>query len=116
MRASLSIAAIGFLGACSTGGADAGGEPIECAIGPAAQMARECRLERVGSGEAARFVVHHPDGGFRRLVLSPDAKGLAPADGADEARNRLSQGMIELSIGQDRYRIPADMVKHDGQP
>lgn len=114
MRASLSIAAIGLLGACSSGDGGTRGEPIECAIGSVAQMVRECRLER--SGEAARFVVHHPDGGFRRLVLSPDAKGLVPADCADEARNRLSQGMIELSIGQDRYRIPADMVKHDGQP
>jgi len=116
MRASLSIAAIGLLGACSSGGGETRGEPIECAIGTAAQMARECRLERIGSGEAARFVVHHPDGGFRRLELAPDAEGFVSADGADEARNKLSQGMIELSIGQNRYRIPADMVKHDGQP
>jgi hypothetical protein len=116
MRASAPIAALGLLAACSSGGDDIRGEPIECAIGSAAELARECRLERIGVGEVARFIVHHPDGGFRRLELAPDGKGLAPSDGADEARNSLSQGMIDLSIGQDRYRIPADMVQHDGQP
>ena len=116
MRASLSFAAIALLGACSSGGDGIRGEPIECAIGSAEQMARDCSLERIGRGEGVRYVVHHPDGGFRRLELAPDAKGFTPADGADQARNKLSQGVIELSIGQDRYRIPADKVNHDGQP
>lgn len=66
-------------------------------------------VERVGTGKAAQLVVHHPDGGFRRLVVGTDGEGFMSADGADAATSTSAQGAIEVTIGQDRYRIPSSL-------
>ncbi len=70
-------------------------------------------MERLGSGKAAQLVVHHPDGGFRRLLVAPDGKALVPADGADEATSVVAKGVIELTIEQDHYRIPLSLLEPD---
>ena len=60
-------------------------------------------------------VVRHPDGGFRRFNILTDGRGLAPADGFDETNIKiLGGGMIEVSSGDDIYRLPAD-IKSTGQ-
>jgi hypothetical protein len=76
------------------------GDRIECAIGASA-FANSCTIEE-GAGV---LTVHHPDGGFRRLVI--DSNGaFSTADGADTATSiKRADGRTEVRIGQDRYVI-----------
>jgi hypothetical protein len=94
--------------ACARHGDEIRGEPIGCAVAPSGELAQECRFERIDEG---RFIVHHPDGAFRRFVLSPDNKQLLPADGAERANSEAIKDEINLSIGQDRYRIPRSLLE-----
>jgi hypothetical protein len=56
------------------------------------------------------LVIRHPDGGFRRFNILTDGRGLEPADGFDETRiSLLNDGMIEVSSGDDKYRLPAQI-------
>ncbi|MBD3728564.1 MAG: hypothetical protein IE933_02545 [Sphingomonadales bacterium] len=99
-------------GACSGGGeaqpqADAGAVTIDCAIGPGGTFGPDCKVEQVQEGDAQLLVVRHPDGSFRRFVLLADGRGLAVADGADEAALDYRNGMLEVTVAGDRYRFPA---------
>lgn len=115
VRAVLLLAALCALTACSPSGDEIKGDPIGCAIGPASALSDDCRLERVGRGASAQFIAHHPDGGFRRFVQASDGSGIIPADGADEAVSTVAGDVIEIALGQDRYRIPLALLKdnHD---
>ncbi len=78
---------------------------IECAIGGAPEFARDCAVEH--SADATRLMLRHPNGGFRRLDVASDGT-LSAADGADVASGHpLADGRLEVSIGNDRYRLPA---------
>lgn len=110
VRAAFLFAALVALTACSRTDDAIRGDSIACGIG-GASFAQGCRLERIGVGKSALFVAHHPDGGFRRLLLSADGKGLAPADGADEASSVVHKDAIELRVGQDRYLIPLSLLE-----
>ena len=102
-----------LLGACNAGadGADAApsaeGETIACAIGTATQFAETCRVEREVVDGALNLVIHHEDGGFRRLTVMTDGSGVITADGADPARISVFDGQIEVAVGADRYILPA---------
>ncbi len=111
VRTAIVLASLATLTACSPRGDQLRGEPIECAFGPAGKMAMNCTLEQIGKGATAQLVVHHPDGGFRRFVLTPDGKGLIPADGAGTATSAIAKGTMDVTIEQDHYRIPATMLK-----
>ena len=79
------------------------GDDIECAIGEGAEFASVCKLERVaGTNE---IILHHPDGGFRRITFDPATDTLAPLDGADPLVLEKGEGVIQFSIGSDRYRL-----------
>ncbi|BAI96563.1 MULTISPECIES: hypothetical protein [Sphingobium] len=92
----------GSLGAGELAGK--GRELISCAIGPGAEWSEDCPVERDGE----LLTVRHADGGFRRFRIVHDGRGIAPADGAEEASILVAgKGAIELSVGQDRYRFPA---------
>jgi hypothetical protein len=79
-------------------------ERVECAVGPGADWGRECRLER----DKNLLTIRHADGGFRRLYIVGDGRGVIPADGAELANVLIvDKGRIEIAIGQDRYRLPA---------
>lgn len=99
------------LAACAPHGDEVRGDPVACAIGHAGKPEQVCRLERVGTGKTPQFVLHHPDGGFRRLELAPDGKSLAPADGADKAITVVRPDAVELTIGPDSYRISLELLK-----
>jgi hypothetical protein len=46
----------------------------------------------------------------RYWLSATDGRGLAPADGFDETKiSLLSDGMIEVSSGDDKYRLPAQI-------
>lgn len=82
------------------------GEPITCALAGASGFAPACRAERAVIDGRPAVVVHHPDGGFRRLVLSADRQHLEAADGADEAQSARKGDRYEVIVGGDKYVIP----------
>jgi glucose/arabinose dehydrogenase len=83
---------------------------IECAVDGAA-FARACTLERAAGPDGLVLTVHAPSGGFRRLLVTKDGRGVAAADGAEPAKvTVLGPGRIEVAIGGDRYRLPATVT------
>jgi hypothetical protein len=104
------LAGLALLGACSRKDeapkvAD-GAEHVACALGQGAAFAMNCAVERSRAGDEQVLVVRHPDGGFRRLSVRQDGTGLAATDGADNARVTVAGKVLEVAIGEDRYRIP----------
>jgi hypothetical protein len=98
-----------LLSAC--GGPPAGRveERIECAVDGAAAFERVCTLERT-PGPDVLLTLRSPSGGFRRLVTTRDGRGVMAADGAEPAVVTIvGKGLIEVSIGSDRYRLPAQI-------
>ena len=80
---------------------------IECALGGATDFGRDCSVER-GGAYAGELIVRHRDGGFRRLLITADGRGVVAADGAEPARVAVIAGdRIEVTLGGDRYRLPA---------
>lgn len=108
--------AIALLALAGCGSADpasqSAGDPddgrIECRIGNAREFERFCTLERAGSGSERTLTIRKPDGGFRRLVVTADGRGVAAADGAEPARvTIIGDDRIEVDIGGDSFRLPA---------
>jgi hypothetical protein len=88
--------------------AAAGDDRIECATGGDDGFERVCTLERQSGAEGIILVLRAPDGGFRRLRVTSDGQGVVVADGAEPAVvTPLGPELIEVSIGRDRYRLPA---------
>jgi len=94
--------------------AAAADDTIECAIGGAAYLGRDCKVEETSVDGAKILVVRHPDGGFRRFEILNDGHGLATADGAEQAETSVEQGYLDVSVGSDRYRFPATIRTDDG--
>jgi hypothetical protein len=82
-------------------------ERIECAVDGAASFERVCIAERT-PGRDVLFTLRSPSGSFRRLVATRDGRGVMAADGAEAANVKvIGKDLIEVSIGTDRYRLPA---------
>jgi hypothetical protein len=85
------------------------GEKVECAIGAGADLSPVCTLEQVAN--TGDLVLHHPDGGFRRLTRDPATGALAPRDGAEPLVPEADAGdAVQFAIGPDRYRIPRALL------
>ena len=102
------------LGACSKGSSETagpevaeGGEHIECALGPGMDFVRDCAIERSREGGVYKMIVRHPDGGFRRFEVGAD-NAIAASDGADAVQVALKGAVAEVTVGEDRYRIPLE--------
>lgn len=79
----------------------------DCAIGEGASWSRSCKVERDGD----LVTLRNEDGGFRRFRIVSDGRGLVQADGAEEGIVKIiGKGTIELSAGDDRYRLPATLA------
>ena len=84
------------------------GTIVECAIGPGAEYSSVCTFELIADDE---FVIHHPDGGFRRFVFN-DAGLLSASDGAEpvlEERINVEAGIWEFQLNIDRYRMDSGL-------
>lgn len=82
-------------------------ERIECAAPGEAAFARTCVIDRDGP----EFTLRHPDGGFRRLLVTQGGRVTA-ADGAEPAVvTPLHGDTIEVALGGARYRLPATMLR-----
>lgn len=66
----------------------------------------DCTMERQTRGEASLLIVHHPGGGFRRFELGAGAAGIVTADGVEQAQTASANGLAEVRVGADRYRLP----------
>lgn len=81
---------------------------VYCALGGATELRSDCLIERSETGEGLVLTMRHPDGGFRRLLVTNDGSGLVAADGAEAvAVTPISEREIEVAIGGDTYRLPA---------
>lgn len=88
---------------------------IECALAGTDAFERVCTTEQIAANGQVVLVIRHPDGGFRRFNVLTDGRGLEPADGFDETRIRLlDDSSIELTSGDDKYRLPAQIKGRDG--
>lgn len=99
--------------------AKAGAEAIEdgrisCAMGGATLFDRKCTMDRMTSAGGPVLIVGREGAGFRRLLVTTDGRGVVSADGAEPAKvTIIGEDMIEVAIGGDRFRLPADT---DGKP
>lgn len=82
--------------------------PILCLVDGATEFAPRC-TSRQSPGERGNVLtVSSPNGGFHRLLITRDGRGVVAADGAEPATVKLlGEDMIEVGIGSDRYRLPA---------
>lgn len=81
---------------------------IECLTPGAKSFAYVCTIDRTQSQDGLYLTLRHPDGGFRRLLVTKDGRGVIAADGAEQAQVvPLANDLIEVSVGGAHYRLPA---------
>lgn len=92
----------------------ANGFPVSCRLSGQADFADGCTLEWLAdtTGGEREFVIRHEDGGFRRFLLSGDGRRVNVGAGAEplEAEGP-SNGLIELRVGGDAYRVSAARLR-----
>ena len=82
---------------------------IDCALDGAGGFVRDCTVEEMPDAQGTVLVVGREGAGYRRLRVTGDGRGVEAADGAEPARVAIiSDGLIEVSVGADRYRLPAN--------
>jgi phage tail sheath gpL-like len=82
---------------------------IECALEGAKLFDRTCTVEEMTSADGTVLIVGKADVGYRRLQITTDGRGVVSADGALPAKVTIvDDGVIEVAIGKDRYRLPAN--------
>jgi hypothetical protein len=80
---------------------------ILCAKGQGA-FRRTCTVEQAQSARGLILTLRHADGGFHRLLVTKDGRGVIAADGAEPARVTIPEaGSIDVTLGDSRYRLPA---------
>ncbi len=82
---------------------------IECALEGTKLFDRTCTVEEMSGEGGTILVVGRGNVGYRRLQITTDGRGLVSADGAEPAKvNIIGNNMIEVAVGHDRYRLPAN--------
>ena len=90
---------------------------IPCQLAGATTFEPDCGIEKSSGPDGGIVTLRHPDGGFRRLIVTRDGRGVVAADGAEAASVRMSGASeIEVSLGGDRYRLPAKSTKPSSRP
>lgn len=81
---------------------------IACQPKGAPAYAHDCTIERSDGPDGVTLILRNADGGFRRLLITGDGRGVMAADGVEPAMVRMiGKGEIEVMVGGDRYRLPA---------
>lgn len=114
---------IAIAGACALAGCSDRTDPaadharkIDCGVGGATVFTADCAVEDVTQDGHRLLIVRHKDGGFRRFEAVTDGRGVIPADGIEgAAATWISNTLLEIAVGPDRYRFPATM-KPDHAP
>ncbi|HET6526199.1 hypothetical protein [Sphingopyxis sp.] len=82
---------------------------IECALEGAKLFDRTCTVDEMSGADGTILVVGRANVGYRRLQITTDGRGVVSADGAEPAKvSIVGNNMIEVAIGHDRYRLPAN--------
>jgi len=85
--------------------------PIACLLPGQGSFQTACTLERIPSPDGPVLVARGPDGGFRRLLVVKDGRGVIAADGAEPVAVKPSGGRgIDVAAGGVVYRLPARIV------
>jgi hypothetical protein len=111
-RISSIVVGAGLLASCSDADGptslDKGQTQISCALEGKHDFSRDCNIQRGESEAGMVLTLSGPSGSFRRLLVTTDGRGVIAADGAEAAVvTPIDSGMIEVSLGSDRYRLPA---------
>lgn len=80
------------------------GQVIDCAIGVGVDMGPDCIGEQIAGGDI--FVIHHPDGSFRRFEMLPDDAGIGIADGAGVLSQERDGDRLLITVDDARYLLP----------
>ena len=81
---------------------------IDCLIEGNTAFEHNCIVETADGADGPLLTIRKPDGGFRRLQVTSDGRGVIAADGAEMAVvTMLADNRIEVAIGADRFRLPA---------
>ena len=81
---------------------------ILCALDDSTDFKRVCSVDREKTDRGLVLTVRHPDGGFHRLLVTKDGRGVVAADGAEQAIVTIvGASDIQVKLGGDRYRLPA---------
>jgi hypothetical protein len=81
---------------------------IPCALGGSDSFGTDCTVDRTTTQDGLFLTVRHPDGGFHRLIVTRDGRGVIAADGAQPAKVTIvAPDAIEVAIADARYRLPA---------
>ena len=80
---------------------------VPCALAAAKSFTAACTIEREIREGKVQLTVHHPDGGFRRLIELDGGKRFAAADGSDPVSSVANGQDIEVTLGDDHYLFPA---------
>ncbi|OYX48135.1 MAG: hypothetical protein B7Y97_11535 [Sphingomonas sp. 32-66-10] len=95
---------------------DAAEGRIPCALGDARDFATRCTIDRAQTQDGLILTVRHPDGGFHRLRVTRDGRGVVAADGAKPASvTIIDKDAIEVEIDDARYRLPATVKGAGGK-
>lgn len=108
MKAAAALLTLLALAACGEESQPPEGEVIECAIGAGAEFAPDCLYDY--RADSQQVIIWHPDGGFRRFNLLPGGAGVASTDGAEQVIQGMMGGQLEVTVGEDRYRLPTQPV------
>ena len=103
-----------LLAACTPAADDdriAGSKPIACLLPGASDYKPVCTVERAVSPDGAVLTVRAPDGGFRRLLVVKDGRGVIAADGAEPVGvEPAGSDGIDVTAGGIVYRLPAKIA------
>lgn len=84
---------------------------IFCALAGADGFRMDCTLDRMVTEDGSLLVLGRADVGYRRLRIANDGRGVVAADGAEQATvSIIDNGLIEVRIADDRYRLPATIA------
>lgn len=81
---------------------------VNCATGGSGEFKRVCDVDREESPRGLLLTLRNPDGGFHRVLVTDDGRGVIAADGAEKAQVTIvRKDEIEVALGGDSYRLPA---------
>lgn len=86
----------------------AGKDIVDCQPAGAPEFAPVCPVERTLTDAGLVLTIRHPDGSFRRLLVTSDGRGVAAADGAEPAVVSVAgENVIDVALAGNHYRLPA---------
>jgi hypothetical protein len=97
--------------------ADSDETKLACAVSGASAFSRVCEIERSETEKGLLLTIRHPDGGFRRLIVVKDGRGVVVADGSEPAVvTPIGPREIEVAVAGNRYRLPATVKGQQPAP